>query len=127
PYLLQGLATSLIALVTLGPVFLGVSTAFDTLRMWPALVLSSVSAACLGMFVGVASLGKRGDVLLANGAQYLVMLCSGAVAPVSAYPVLDAIGRVLPGHHVLTFVRGGSWAGPGWSLLCEVMVGLLWL
>jgi hypothetical protein len=95
--------------------------------MWPALVALSISADCLGMFIGVASLGKRGDVLLSNGAHYLVLLTSGAVASVNGNPVLYFIGRLLPGTHALALIRTGSWHGSGTQLFLELGIGAVWL
>jgi ABC-2 type transport system permease protein len=126
-YGVQGLLTSLATVVVLGPLFLGVPATVQVVRVWPAFLAVSVSSLGLGMFIGVASLGKRGDVLLANGAQYLVMLASGAVAPVSRYPVLQMVGQALPGYHILAFVRGRSWHSCGMNLVWELVLGIVWL
>jgi ABC-2 type transport system permease protein len=126
-HLLQGLATSFLALAVLGPVHLGVSGTLRVLAVWPAVSVSAAGAVCLGMFLGAASLGKRGDVLLANTAQYLVVLCSGAVVAVARFPALDRIGALLPGTQALGILRAGDWHASAGSLLREAVVGIGWL
>lgn len=127
-HIVQGLALSLIALGVLAPVFVGTRGQRDILAVWPALVVAAAASACVGMAVGAASLGKRSDVFLANGMFYAVVLLSGAIAPLTGYPVLRAIGSVLPVQHTLLFMRASPRGSPPWQQLwLEAAVGAGWL
>lgn len=125
-HLVQGLTVSLLAVVALGPLFVGGQATVRALTVWPVLLASSVSGLGLGMCVGAASLGKRGDVLLANAAQYLVMLCCMLTVP-SANPLLEAARRVIPGTHTVEVLRAGTWHDAAGAILAELAVGVFWL
>lgn len=127
-YVAQGFLASLCALAVAGPLIVGSRITIEILGNWPALLLSAVSAMCLGMLVAVISLGRRAEVLVANGAYYAVLVLAGAVTPISGHPVLAAVGDVTPLHHAISYLRLAL-AGHSQprQLLDELFVAVGWL
>lgn len=127
-YLAQGMVTSLIAILALGPLLTDGRTVWGLLVGWPALAVAGASSICLGMTLGAASLSRPVEVLLSNGMFYAVVLFSSAVSPLDDHPVLERIGDLLPAGHAVAFVRGYVAGTPPWPQLgLEALVGACWL
>jgi ABC-2 type transport system permease protein len=126
-YVIEGTCAALVGAVVVGPAVVGVGPTLRLVSALPILALLTASLTCLGLLVAAASVGRRTDVLLGNGAMYLVILCSGAVLPV-AQGWLAAIAQGVPLTHGLVALREWMAGRVAWdALAAEGVVALAYL
>ncbi|GLZ60904.1 hypothetical protein Misp05_44800 [Micromonospora sp. NBRC 107095] len=127
-YLVEGVAAALVVLCVVGPSTVGFSRTLSVLVASPIVIVTAFSCLCLGLFIGAAAPRRRLDLLLANGATYLLLLTSGAVIPPSSIPLIDRLGSILPLRHGIAAMRGVvAGALPVDALLREMLVAAGWL
>jgi ABC-type polysaccharide/polyol phosphate export permease len=127
-YVVEGLAAAMVAIAIVGLPLVGVERALRLAAAMPIVALTTVSCLMVGLCVGVLSLGRRSETVLANTASYLVLLTSGAVFPIDRVPVLAKLGALLPVRHGIVALRLWMDHSPSWSPLAdEATVAAGWL
>lgn len=127
-YLVEAMFAAVTGALGAGLALLGPGPTARVLAGLPFVAVMSISVLGVGLTVAAFAVGKSADVLLANGATYLVLVGAGVVVPVPDRAWLDAIGGVLPLRHGLAalhaWLAGGPWLA---ALLWEVVVAIGWL
>ncbi|WP_404502033.1 ABC transporter permease [Arthrobacter sp. GAS37] len=128
PYVVEGLFVGCISWVVAGAVTGNAELIPKLLPLFPILLLVSITSGLAGLALASPVLGKRADVVVSNGAVYLIIVAGGLIVPNTDLPMLSVIGKVLPATNGLQAARGILAGEPGWSgsLWLELIVGLGW-
>jgi ABC-2 type transport system permease protein len=129
PYIASGFLSSVLALAVCGPVLGLAGQSARLAPMLPLYLLTACTSAAFGLAVSALAVGSQAaDILLGNLASFLVLACSGIVAPdTGSARWLAGIGGVLPVTHGLAAIRallaGRPWGGQAWL---EAAAGAAW-
>jgi ABC-2 type transport system permease protein len=129
-YIAEGLATSLVALLVLGPTILGGHGTVDVAVGYPLVLLTTVSCLCAGLFCCALALSGLDEGLVVNIAGYLILLCAGVVVPADPNGLLHLVGQAMPLGAGLNALRtlGTDTASELWGAVAhETLVAGLWL
>jgi ABC-2 type transport system permease protein len=124
--LVTGIGASLVALLTLGPLFSLPASWPASLLLVPLLTLTSLSSYCFMLFLGaVANYAPNARNLIHNFATICLMGFCGVNVPISFWPEwLQAAAQVLPLTHGLEAIRAVFQGGGASAILPAVLVEL---
>lgn len=128
PYALEGFVLCLLSIVLAGAITGNLSLIPTLLACAPILLLISLTSVATGLALSSTVLGKRADVVVANGFLYLTVAAAELVSP-TEWPALAAVGSFLPATHGVAGMRSILAGESSWilSVVAEAGVGLLWL
>ena len=132
-WLLNGIVTSLVTLITLFPIF-GLSVPVSGF-FWLPLLIVIVCASYYGFMFFVGTLVNwipQTRNVIHNSVSTVVVAVCGAVVPVTFWPVwVQYIAQVLPITHGLESIRLFLSDGPSTEVVMkaglEIVIGLVWL
>ncbi|WP_047261115.1 hypothetical protein [Corynebacterium mustelae] len=105
PLLLLAVVDSVLAVCILAPALGETELLFDVLRCWWVTVPVLASSLMCGLTIASFAIGNTFQNLIHNAMASLAVVCSGAFFLLDSFPVLKAIGSVLPGQHSIAGLR----------------------
>lgn len=127
PLLLLAAVDSILAVCVLAPLLGEKALLFDVLTSWWVTLPVLLSALMCGLTIAAFAIGNTFQNLIHNAVASLAVVCSGAFFSLASFPILNAIGSVLPGQHAITGLRAlisGQSVMP--HVLLECAVGCGW-